>query len=92
MPSPPLHSRQAEMNEPATEIESADAPVIEISNVWKIFGKNADAALEAIRKEGLGKAEVLEQYDADNAGVLVSVHFPHRSPNRNRAWRRVEIH
>ncbi len=41
-----------------------EAPVIEVSGVWKIFGKNAGAALDAIHKEGLGKAEVLERYDA----------------------------
>ncbi|MBT8433475.1 MAG: betaine/proline/choline family ABC transporter ATP-binding protein [Gammaproteobacteria bacterium] len=38
--------------------------VIEISNVWKIFGTQADAALRAIQEEGLGKAEVLETYNA----------------------------
>jgi len=37
---------------------------IEISNVWKIFGEKADDALRAIREEGLGKAEVLETYNA----------------------------
>ena len=43
---------------------SSDETVIEISNVWKIFGTQADAALKAIREEGLGKAEVLETYNA----------------------------
>jgi glycine betaine/proline transport system ATP-binding protein len=43
---------------------SAGDTAIEISNVWKIFGANADEALRAIREEGLGKAEVLETYDA----------------------------
>ncbi len=38
--------------------------VIEISNVWKIFGANAKAALKAIHEDGLGKAEVLEKYNA----------------------------
>ncbi len=37
---------------------------IQISNVWKIFGTRADEALRAIREEGLGKAEVLETYNA----------------------------
>ncbi len=36
-----------------------DDTVIEIFNVWKIFGTNAQAALSAIREKGLGKAEVL---------------------------------
>ena len=38
--------------------------MIEISGVWKIFGDNADAALAAIRAEGLGKAEVLSRFNA----------------------------
>ncbi len=36
---------------------------IEISNVWKIFGDNADEALKAIKEKGLTKSEVLEQYN-----------------------------
>ncbi len=44
--------------------QSSGESVIEVSNVWKIFGAQADAALTAIREEGLGKAEVLETYDA----------------------------
>ncbi|MEM7426714.1 MAG: glycine betaine/L-proline ABC transporter ATP-binding protein [Pseudomonadota bacterium] len=43
--------------------KSADT-VIEISNVWKIFGHNAQAALQAINDEGLSKAEVLANYNA----------------------------
>ena len=46
-----------------TETSSGET-VIEISNVWKIFGTQADAALRAIQEEGLGKAEVLETYNA----------------------------
>ena len=38
--------------------------VIEIQNVWKIFGDKAEIALKAIREEGLGKAEVLERFNA----------------------------
>ena len=38
--------------------------VLEISNVWKIFGDQADTALRAIKEDGLGKAEVLETYNA----------------------------
>jgi glycine betaine/proline transport system ATP-binding protein len=41
-----------------------DGSVIEISNVWKIFGANPEAALEAIRRDGLGKAEVLAKFNA----------------------------
>ena len=43
---------------------SAGESAIQISNVWKIFGDRADEALRAIREEGLGKAEVLETYNA----------------------------
>lgn len=38
--------------------------VIEISNVWKIFGTHSEAALSAVRDEGLSKAEVLERWNA----------------------------
>ena len=38
--------------------------VIEISNVWKIFGADPETALKAIREEGLSKAEVLSRYGA----------------------------
>ena len=38
--------------------------VIEISNVWKIFGANPGAALQAIRDRGLSKAEVLAEFNA----------------------------
>ena len=42
-----------------TELSSGET-VLEISNVWKIFGDQADAAMRAIEENGLGKAEVLE--------------------------------
>ena len=42
----------------------SDAPLIEISNVWKIFGANPQAALRAIREEGLTKAQVLTKHHA----------------------------
>ncbi|MEM7461475.1 MAG: betaine/proline/choline family ABC transporter ATP-binding protein [Pseudomonadota bacterium] len=38
--------------------------MIKVSGVWKIFGAKADAALAAVQNEGLGKAEVLERYNA----------------------------
>ena len=38
--------------------------VVEIENVWKVFGERADEAMQAIRSHGLSKTEVLEQYDA----------------------------
>ena len=41
-----------------------DDAVIEISNVWKIFGDNAQAALKAIHDRGWSKAEVLSEFNA----------------------------
>ncbi|WP_333827226.1 quaternary amine ABC transporter ATP-binding protein [Pararhodobacter sp.] len=37
-------------------------PVISCRNVWKVFGSRASEALSAIRKEGVGKAEVLRRF------------------------------
>ncbi len=37
--------------------------VIELRNVWKIFGDRADEALSAVRADSLSKAEVLEKFD-----------------------------
>ena len=41
-----------------------DAPLIEISNVRKIFGAKPEVALRAIREEGLDKAQVLARHNA----------------------------
>ncbi len=38
--------------------------VIDIANVWKIFGTNADAALQAIHEKGLSKKQIHETYNA----------------------------
>ncbi|MEO9572614.1 MAG: betaine/proline/choline family ABC transporter ATP-binding protein [Tateyamaria sp.] len=38
--------------------------VIEISNVWKIFGAKPEAALQAIRDRGLTKPQVLAEFNA----------------------------
>ena len=38
--------------------------VIEVREVWKIFGNRAAEALAAIRRDGLDKAEVLERFEA----------------------------
>ena len=37
--------------------------VIKLTGVWKIFGKRASEAMDAIHREQLGKAEVLERFD-----------------------------
>lgn len=42
----------------------SDDTVIEISNIWKIFGSKPQAALEAIRARSLSKAEVLSEFNA----------------------------
>lgn len=49
---------------PTQSIETPDDIVIEISNVWKIFGDKADEALHAIREDGLSKSQVLDTYNA----------------------------
>lgn len=38
--------------------------VIELENVWKLFGSRASEAMQAIQTQGLGKADVLEKFDA----------------------------
>lgn len=38
--------------------------VIQVSDVWKIFGAQPGEALRAIREEGLSKADVLARYNA----------------------------
>ena len=43
--------------------KTIDNPVIELRNVWKVFGDRASEALGAIRSEGIGKAEVFERFD-----------------------------
>lgn len=42
----------------------ASETVVEISHVWKIFGDNARDALKAVHERGLGKAEVLAEFNA----------------------------
>ncbi len=41
----------------------SESPAIQINDVWKIFGDNANSALDDIKRNGLGKAEVLEKYN-----------------------------
>ena len=40
-----------------------DTPAIVIQDVWKIFGDNATEALASIKKENLGKSEVLSRFN-----------------------------
>ena len=41
-----------------------DGKVIEVREVWKIFGDRAGESLEAIRRDGLSKAEALDRFGA----------------------------
>ncbi|TAL82119.1 MAG: ATP-binding cassette domain-containing protein [Candidimonas sp.] len=36
--------------------------VIKLSNVWKVYGSEAQQAMRAIREEGIGKAEALQRF------------------------------
>ncbi len=47
-----------------TEAGSAEDIVIEVENVWKIFGANSAEAMDAVNNEGLSKAEVLQRFNA----------------------------
>jgi glycine betaine/proline transport system ATP-binding protein len=42
----------------------ANDTVVEISNVWKIFGARSEEALKAVRERGLTKAQVLSEFNA----------------------------
>lgn len=44
--------------------ENTEEGVVVTRNVWKIFGNRADEAMEAVRRDNLSKAEVLEQFGA----------------------------
>lgn len=50
-------------NNQANQIDNART-VVQVDDVWKIFGERADEALAAIRKDNLSKAEVLERFEA----------------------------
>jgi glycine betaine/proline transport system ATP-binding protein len=41
----------------------ANDTVVEISNVWKIFGTRSEEALKAVRERGLTKAQVLAEFN-----------------------------
>lgn len=44
--------------------ENTEEGVVVTRNVWKIFGNRADEAMEAVRRDNLSKAEVLEEFGA----------------------------
>lgn len=39
-------------------------PIVKVTDVWKIFGGKSNAAMAAIKFKGLGKQEVLSQFDS----------------------------
>ncbi|MEO1140341.1 MAG: betaine/proline/choline family ABC transporter ATP-binding protein [Pseudomonadota bacterium] len=45
-------------------MEASREGVVVTRNVWKIFGDRAQEAMEAVRRDNLSKADVLEQYQA----------------------------
>ena len=45
------------------ESSESDLPAIECRNVWKIFGKRSDEALTAIKRKGLSKQQVHQEFD-----------------------------
>lgn len=51
-------------------------PVVEVEGIWKIFGAQADKAMEAVRDEGIGKPEVLDRFGCvvGVQGATFSVH------------------
>ncbi|WP_299211447.1 betaine/proline/choline family ABC transporter ATP-binding protein [uncultured Tateyamaria sp.] len=44
--------------------ENTEEGVVVTRNVWKIFGNRADEAMEAVRRDNLSKADVLEEFGA----------------------------
>lgn len=51
--------------------------MIQVENVWKIFGDRAEEAMHAINAEGLGKAEVLDRFNAVVGVADVSLDIRH---------------
>ncbi len=47
-----------------SKASATSKPVIQVQDVWKIFGDRAKEALAAIRENNLSKAEVLEKFEA----------------------------
>jgi glycine betaine/proline transport system ATP-binding protein len=52
------------MNNTVAPGTDGNNPVVQVRDVWKIFGDRANEALEAIRRDNLSKAEVLERFEA----------------------------
>jgi len=56
------NQRRAEGQVAHAPVPSAD-PAIDVDGVWKIFGDNADTAMQDILNTGIGKAEVLAKHN-----------------------------
>ena len=52
------------MNSNTPKSFESGEPVVEVHDVWKIFGKRSHEALQAIEQNDLSKAEVLERFEA----------------------------
>jgi len=64
-PHQPTQDRQIHrMNSPSGTATIDSDPVVQVRDVWKIFGDRANEALAAVRQHNLSKAEVLEQFEA----------------------------
>lgn len=48
----------------SNKVRIVNDPVIKIEGIWKIFGDQPMEVVESVRREGLGKAEVLERFQA----------------------------
>jgi len=48
----------------SNKVRIVNDPVIKIEGIWKIFGDQPMEVVESVRREGLGKAEVLERFHA----------------------------
>ena len=46
----------------ATQLTDTDDVLVDCRSVWKVFGKQAPAAMRAIAERGLGKREVLQEF------------------------------
>lgn len=57
------NARKRTVIRPKGLASSEAPPVIELKNVWKIFGDQSELALQAVRSEGLSKKEVHERYE-----------------------------
>ena len=44
--------------------EADRQPVVQIQEVWKIFGEKSQEAMEAVQRDNLNKAEILERFEA----------------------------